>query len=106
MKYVPGRKYEVTLGKKKGRVGGLREERISGIPLSFQRLDSFLKDKRRDLKDFVRETCEHIAENAGVVPGETNDGEEELEIGPEMELGDSGDEEEFSDGSDENNDSD
>ena len=58
------------------------------------------------LKDFVRETCEHIAENAGVVPGETNDGEEELEIGPEMELGDSGDEEEFSDGSDENNDSD
>ena len=41
-----------------------------------------------------------------MVPGETNDGEEELEIGPEMELGDSGDEEEFSDGSDENNDSD
>ena len=27
MKYVPGRKYEVTLGKKKGRVGGLREFR-------------------------------------------------------------------------------
>ena len=104
MKYVPGRKYEVTLGKKKGRVCGLREERISGIPHSFQRLDSFLKDKRRDLKDYVRETCEHVGKDASMVPGEVSEGE--LEVGPEMELGDSGDEEEFSDGSDENNDSD
>ena len=98
MKYVPGRKYKVTLGKKKGKVIGLREERISGIPLSFQRLDSFLKDKRRDLKNYVRETCEHGAKDAGLKPGEVND-EEELEVEPEMELGHSGDEEEFSDGS-------
>ena len=60
MKYVPGRKLEVTTGKK-GKAICLREERISGIPHSFKRLDSFLKDKRRDLKDYVRETSEYGA---------------------------------------------
>ena len=104
MKYVPGRKHEVTLGKRKGKVGGLREERISGIPHSFQKLDSFLKDKRRDLEDYVRETCEHGAKD-GLKLDDVDD-VEELEVGPELELGNSGDEEEFSDGSGDNNDSD
>ena len=101
MKYVPGRKYEVNLGKK-GKVGGLREERIAGIPHSFQRLDSFLKDKRRDLKDYVRETCEHGAKvNTGTEADEDIEEREQLEVGPEMGLGDSGDEEEFGDSCDE-----
>ena len=96
MKYVPGRKLEVTTGKK-GKAICLREERISGIPHSFKRLDSFLKDKRRDLKDYVRETSEYGAKKVG---GDNVDNVvgEQLEVGPEMELGDSDDEEELSDG--------
>ena len=110
MKYIPGRKHKVA-GGKKGKVGGLREERISGIPHSFERLDSFLKDKRRDLKDYVRETCEIGAKDAGFEPGEGNAEDRELEVaedvvGPDMELGDSDDEEEFSDASEEDIDSD
>ena len=105
MKYVPGRKYEVKLGKK-GKVGGLREERVSGIPQSFQRLDAFLKDKRRNLKDYVRETCEYGTREVEDGMEVDEDDEEQLEVGPEMELGESAAEEEFSDGSDENNEDD
>ena len=104
MKYVPGRKLEVTTGKK-GKAICLREERISGVPHSFKRLDSFLKDKRRDLKDYVRETSEYGAKKVDREVDVDNVEGDQLEVGPEMELGDSDDEEEFSD-SNEDDDSD
>ena len=88
LNYVPGRRYEVRL-KRKGKVGGVREERQSGVPLSFERLNSFLQDRRRDLQDYVRETREPGANNKEVV-AEVRDEEdaidEEMEMGPSMNL--------------------
>ena len=60
MRYVPGRLYEKE---KRTRKGYLREERVENVPVSFKKLNSFLKERRRDIKHFVQETTE---EEAGI----------------------------------------
>ena len=94
MRYVPGRLYERE--KRSGKVGHLREERVKGVPVSFQKLNKFLKERRRDLTIYVKETTEKEAN----VPGNgalDDDQEEEAELGSECEPGNSEDEELFED---------
>ena len=58
MRYEPGRRY-VKAGLKKGKAQGyLREERIEGVPASFRKLNSFIKERKRDLALFVNATTE------------------------------------------------
>ena len=46
MRYEPGRRY-VKGGLKKGKAQGyLREERIEGVPASFRKLNSFIKERK------------------------------------------------------------
>ena len=59
-----------------------------------------------DMTDFVRETCEKDFENVVEEMDVDGEVEDELEIGPETGVGLSDDEEEFSDGDNDNYDSD
>ena len=98
LKYEPGRK--LNLGKAMGKGVGRREQRSKGIPLSFRKLDDWLKVKIRKMEDYVRETTCEAGE--GHVAGEDmefDDGDlEQPGEDPEVDVvGDSGDEEEFSD---------
>ena len=94
MKYVPGRRYE---GKEamKSKGSYLREERVNKKPCSFDKLEDFLKERRRFLSTYVRETREVEVGHGGVVDG--GGVEEDLEMGQEGSLGHSEDEEVFSD---------
>ena len=92
---------------KKGTPCSLREERIEGVPSSFKKLNLFLRVRKRDLADYVRETCERRFEGAmdiEVVEDalEVASDAENIEMGPELELVPSDDDEY----SDEENDSD
>ena len=99
MQYVPGRLYEKE--KKTGK-GYLREERVRNIPVSFKKLNSFLKERRRDLKIFVQETTEKEAGSPGRgvevddAAGDDDD-DEEAALGSDCEPGNSDDEEIFED---------
>ena len=98
MQYVPGRLYEKE--KKTGK-GYLREERVRNIPVSFKKLNSFLKERRRDLKIFVQETTEKEAGSPGrgveVDDAAGDDDNEEAAVGSDCEPGNSDDEEIFED---------
>ena len=84
---------------------GLREERIEGVPSSFKKLNLFLRVRKRDLADYVTETCERRFEGAMDIGGEVvehdmeiDTGEEDtLEMGPEVEMGPSDNDDEYSD---------
>ena len=109
LKYVPGRKYDragTTEGSRKSRRLHLREERVNGVPSSFKKLDFFLREKKMDMADFVRETCEKDFEKVVEEMDVDGEVEDELEIVPETGVGRSDDEEEFSDGDNDNYDSD
>ena len=87
---------------KKGTPCSLREERIEGVPSSFKKLNLFLRVRKRDLADYVRETCERRFEGAmdiEVVEDamEVASVAEDTEMGPELELGPSDDDNEYSD---------
>ena len=111
LKYVPGRKYDrvgTKEGSRKPKCLHLREGRVNGVPSSFKKLDFFLREKKMDMTDFVRETCEEDFEKEvkEVVLEEMDvDEEDDCEIGPEQEVGLSDDEEEFSDGGEDDFDS-
>ena len=103
LRYVPGRLYEKE--KKTGK-GYLREERVQNVPVSFKKLNSFLKVKRRDLKIFVQETTEKEAGKpvggASVDDDATDEADDEADDdeaaeGSECEPGNSDDEELFDD---------
>ena len=90
---------------RKGTPCGLREQRIEGVPSSFKKLNMFLRVRKRDLSDYVRETCERRFEGAmdigvGVVDEdamEVDIAAEDIEMGPEVELGASDIDDEYSD---------
>ena len=117
MSYVPGRKYtkeDSGKGKRK-RLGYLREERVNGVPVSFNKLNSFLKEKKRDLALFVKATTEKCKcgnESESPVAMEVDDGGfevglvEEADMGPVEVLANSEDEEYFTDIGDDEGDSD
>ena len=120
MSYEPGRKYtkEDTGKGKRKRLGYLREERVNGVPVSFNKLNSFLKEKKRDLALFVKATTEKCKcgnESESPVAMEVDDGGdggfevglvEEADMGPVEVLANSEDEEYFTDIGDDEGDSD
>ena len=73
-------------------------------PCSFSKLEYFLKERKRQLSTYVKETREVAVDplDEGVV-GEV---EEDLEIGQDQQLGHSEDEEVFSDNCEDDQDSD
>ena len=94
LRYVKGRTYEKKDSKKY-----LPEDREDGVPVSFARLDLFLKERRLELCDFVKATEEKEREGGGaylpkgdVEPDEPVD-PEDLEVGPEDVIEESEDEE-------------
>ena len=84
-----------------GRRGrSLREERVEGVPSSFKKLNLFLRVRKRDLADYVAETCERrfegtvdmgekVVEDAMEIDDEVEDTQE---MDPEMEIEPSDDE--------------
>ena len=94
---------------RKGPRGSLREERVEGVPSSFKKLNLFLRVRKRDLADYVTETCERRFEGAMDIGDEVVEevvedameivsGEEDtLEMGPEVEMGPSDIDDEYSD---------
>ena len=60
---------------RRGTPCSLREERVDGVPTSFKKLNLFLRVRKRDLADYVSETCERRFE------GTIDMGEEEVEGG-------------------------
>ena len=98
MEYVPGRKYVV---KSKERVSYLREERVNGKPISLINMERWLRARKVDLGDHVRD-MEEKAALAGdpAVPVDADDGDLDLEMGAKDGLGLSSDEEVYSDGDD------
>ena len=84
---------------RRGTPCSLREERVDGVPTSFKKLNLFLRVRKRDLADYVSETCERRFEGT-IDMGEEEvedpmdmDYEDTLEMGPEMEIEPSDDEE-------------
>ena len=105
MKYVPGRRYE---GKEALKCKGsyLRDERLNQKPCSFDKLENFLKERRRHLSTYIRETREVEVGRGGVFEEDMGGVEEDLEMGQAGTLGQSEDEEAFSDALDVDQDSD
>ena len=58
----------------------LREERVKGVPRSRARIDDFLKEKNRGLKDYIRETRETAKEIAVDEADMETDYEDEQEV--------------------------
>ena len=120
MRYEPGRKY-VKGDPRKGKASGyLREERVEGVPVSFKKLKNFIKEKKRDLALFVNATTEKCkcdslglpvamevdAEEGGVVGLVVDLVVAVDDIGPAEVLGNSDDEEYFTDDVEDEGDSD
>ena len=65
LKYVPGREYgknHIPKGKSKRQIGYQRETRDKyGIPKSRQQISKFIKDHNKELKNFIDETQEYMA---------------------------------------------
>ena len=85
LRYTPGRGLQIKAPKH------LREERDNGVPKSFSKLSVFLRVRKRAMVDFVNETCEWRFEG-GRPAADKDNAAANLEIGPEMELAESEDE--------------
>ena len=104
LQYIPGRLYRLPPSKKPS---FLREKRINDRPVSFAKLDKFIKERRRNLRFFLDATREVAASERlpdddvdmggvdGVVEGGSVD--DGLVMSPEENLALSDDEEVFSD---------
>ena len=114
LKYVPGRRCE---GKEalKSKGSYLREERVNMKPSSFDKLEDFLKERRRHLTTYIRETREvevggqeevDVGGQEEVVAEDELGDDEDLEMGRAEQLAHSEDEEIFSDGLEDDEDSD
>ena len=75
--YQPGRKYEKQTKKR-----FLREERVNGVPHSMKKLNKWIKEKRRDLTDHVKETEDKPTGAWPIEEGGEDDGDRHLEVGP------------------------
>ena len=99
LQYIPGRRYELPKSKKGSH---LREKRVNGRPVSFTKLDKFIKEKRRNLRFFLDATTEVPVsaelpqDDVDMEGGEEEEGDD-LEVSPEENLALSDDEEVFSD---------
>ena len=91
--YVPGRKYVVKTTQK---VSYLKEERVNNKPVSLSKLDVWLRARKVDLGDYVRDMEEKEAPlEAMSVGNAAEDGD--LEMVGEQGLAESDDEELLSD---------
>ena len=83
---MPGRTYSKKVSAK---TQYLREDRLDGVPLSFTKLDVFLKTRRVELADFLLDTTE-VEAGSRVGQAETEMDTEvdpvDLEHGPEGQL--------------------
>lgn len=86
---MPGRTYSKKVSAK---TQYLREDRLDGVPLSFTKLDVFLKTRRVELADFLLDTTE-VEAGSTVGQAETEMDTEvdpvDLEHGPEGQLSES-----------------
>ena len=103
---------------RKGKASGyLREERVEGVPVSFKKLKNFVKERKRDLALFVNATTDKCkCDSLGLPVAMEVDAEEggvgqdllvaEDDIGDSDVLGNSVDEEYFTDDVEDEGDSD
>ena len=81
---MPGRTY---VKKVSAKTQYLREDRLDGVPLSFKKMDVFLKTRRLELSDFLLDTTEVEAEaGQGETEMDTDEDSVQLEHGPEGQL--------------------
>ena len=117
MRYEPGRKYVKGEARKGKASGYLREERVEGVPVSFKKLKNFVKERKRDLALFVNATTEKCKCDSLGLPvamevdvEEGGDGQDRLiaeeDIDDSDVLGNSDDEEYFTDDVEDEGDSD